>query len=281
MRNDLLHIMPHMYYTSPHRSSFYNIVPAERLRHRYEQELAQQQAYEEEMAERRYQERLYNELVRQRAQQYAIEEERQQRRQQLVEERRRERAAAREQALRMLLLKEREEEEARKRQEQTMRMLCKPRTRSQPTNNGPRMYQGPNGRLYQEIFFNNHRDNEMNERMAIDCDDEDCDDLPSLIPQSNSPPVFQYSAPVGHRGRAHKKEAKTPVMLRVAEAKPAEVKVAPKAVRKPLIVVEDASDSECEDEFKSYIRNRRPSDGEWMEPVDAFRTKTPKGRLNV
>ena len=39
----------------------------------------------------------------------------------------------------------------------------------------------------------------------------------------------------------------------------------------PLHVqVEDASDSECEDEFSDYIRNRRPRDGEWIEPVEAF-----------
>lgn len=35
------------------------------------------------------------------------------------------------------------------------------------------------------------------------------------------------------------------------------------------VVVEDVSDSEVEeDEFKSIWRNRRPSPGEWMEPVE-------------
>jgi len=45
------------------------------------------------------------------------------------------------------------------------------------------------------------------------------------------------------------------------------------SIRKPLplpVQVEDASDSECEDEFSDYIRNRRPKDGEWIEPVEAF-----------
>lgn len=32
--------------------------------------------------------------------------------------------------------------------------------------------------------------------------------------------------------------------------------------------VEDASDSECEDEFSDYMHNRRPQKGEWIEPVN-------------
>merc|ERR1719421_9634 len=35
-------------------------------------------------------------------------------------------------------------------------------------------------------------------------------------------------------------------------------------------LVEDASDSECENEFDSPWRNRRPSPGQWMEPVEAL-----------
>merc|ERR1712110_93822 len=36
------------------------------------------------------------------------------------------------------------------------------------------------------------------------------------------------------------------------------------------VTVEDASDSECESEFDSPWRNRRPSPGQWMEPVEPF-----------
>jgi hypothetical protein len=32
--------------------------------------------------------------------------------------------------------------------------------------------------------------------------------------------------------------------------------------------VEDASDDECEDEFSSVWNNRRPSEGQWIEPVE-------------
>lgn len=39
--------------------------------------------------------------------------------------------------------------------------------------------------------------------------------------------------------------------------------------RKVTVVVEDASDSEDEnDELKSVWRNRRPSPGQWIEPVE-------------
>lgn len=34
--------------------------------------------------------------------------------------------------------------------------------------------------------------------------------------------------------------------------------------------VEDASDSECEEEHNDYSHNRRPSPGEWIEPVEAM-----------
>jgi hypothetical protein len=44
-----------------------------------------------------------------------------------------------------------------------------------------------------------------------------------------------------------------------------------KKKNKITIVVEDASDSEYEDEFQSPWRNRRPSPGQWMEPVESFR----------
>jgi hypothetical protein len=39
--------------------------------------------------------------------------------------------------------------------------------------------------------------------------------------------------------------------------------------KRVTIIVEDASDSENEDdEFSSVWRNRRPSPGQWLEPVD-------------
>jgi hypothetical protein len=42
-----------------------------------------------------------------------------------------------------------------------------------------------------------------------------------------------------------------------------------RGLRKVTVVVEDASDSEDEnDELKSVWRNRRPSPGQWIEPVD-------------
>merc|ERR1711959_240348 len=40
--------------------------------------------------------------------------------------------------------------------------------------------------------------------------------------------------------------------------------------RRITVTVEDASDSECEDEFDSPWRNRHPSPGQWMEPVEPY-----------
>lgn len=36
------------------------------------------------------------------------------------------------------------------------------------------------------------------------------------------------------------------------------------------VTVEDASDSDCENEFDSPWRNRRPSPGQWIEPVESY-----------
>eukprot|EP00957_Ditylum_brightwellii_P115422 8803143-Ditylum_brightwellii.AAC.1 len=37
-----------------------------------------------------------------------------------------------------------------------------------------------------------------------------------------------------------------------------------------VVEVEDASDDESDDDLKSIWRNLRPSEGEWMEPVDYY-----------
>mmetsp|Transcript_25242 Transcript_25242/g.69593 ORF Transcript_25242/g.69593 Transcript_25242/m.69593 type:complete len:275 (+) Transcript_25242:120-944(+) len=49
--------------------------------------------------------------------------------------------------------------------------------------------------------------------------------------------------------------------------------------RRAKIVVEDASDSENEDEYKSPWRNRRPSPGQWMEPVEIYNSSSSE-RMN-
>jgi len=48
-------------------------------------------------------------------------------------------------------------------------------------------------------------------------------------------------------------------------------KIVPKKIIKSSILVgdvEDASDSECEDEFSDYMHTRRPQPGQWMEPIE-------------
>lgn len=43
-----------------------------------------------------------------------------------------------------------------------------------------------------------------------------------------------------------------------------------KCIKSSILIgdVEDASDSECEDEFSDYMHNRRPEKGEWIEPIN-------------
>ncbi len=272
MRNDLLHIMPHMYYASPTPRSrnVFNLSPSDILRHRYEQELAEQQAYEEEMAEQRYQQRLYNELMRRRQaeQQYAIEQERERRRLVAEREQQRRQRAAREQALRVLLNEEKEREEARLRRTRAINTMSQPRMRSQFVDSTPRVFQGPDGRLYREVFPNN----DMREEMEVESDDEEYDVPLPHVSQTQFKPSIRFGKPIRHEERKRSQASKPPVMLHVVDANPPKVTIAPKAIpKKPTVMVEDASDSECEDEFKSYIRNRRPRDGEWIEPVEAFK----------
>merc|ERR1719269_513792 len=45
------------------------------------------------------------------------------------------------------------------------------------------------------------------------------------------------------------------------------------------VVVEDASDSECEDDSRSPWRNRRPGPGQWIEPVELESSPSPSGPL--
>lgn len=49
-----------------------------------------------------------------------------------------------------------------------------------------------------------------------------------------------------------------------------------KKQRTITITVEDASDSECESEYDSPWRNRRPSPGQWIEPVESYYIPTKK-----
>jgi len=46
----------------------------------------------------------------------------------------------------------------------------------------------------------------------------------------------------------------------------------PETVKSSVLIgdVEDASDSENEDEFSDYMHNRRPTVGEWIEPIEAM-----------
>lgn len=58
----------------------------------------------------------------------------------------------------------------------------------------------------------------------------------------------------------------------IAKAKDIKMKLKRKPLKSSVLVgdVEDASDSECEDEFKDTWHNRRPQPGKWIEPVESM-----------
>jgi len=104
------------------------------------------------------------------------------------------------------------------------------------------------------------------------------------------PRVASQDAPLRHSGRYEKTDTKMKVPFdrdTLPETKPDTFIVDKQShhpidvfskstapsnnLRKP--VVEDASDSECEDEFRDYFHNRRPKAGEWIEPVDGIDIK--------
>lgn len=63
------------------------------------------------------------------------------------------------------------------------------------------------------------------------------------------------------------KITREPLRTTITETEPSK----PKLKKRVAIIVEDASDSEAEDDdYRSPWRNRRPSPGEWMEPVDIY-----------
>jgi hypothetical protein len=81
--------------------------------------------------------------------------------------------------------------------------------------------------------------------------------------ENASPNLYDSSRPT-----APTAEQEKPLLRKLSE-KANKQKYGKKRV---TIIVEDASDSETEDVFKSVWRNRRPSPGEWMEPVENFRS---------
>jgi hypothetical protein len=113
---------------------------------------------------------------------------------------------------------------------------------------GFRLVQGPNGNLYRDRVG----EKRQNPKQPLHHDDDE-----------NANPNKTVSSSLAE-GVANEAETKVefPVVGRIAG------KTGKKRSKKKVtIVVEDASDSESENDVKSVWRNRRPSPGQLMEPV--------------
>merc|ERR1712182_46891 len=90
---------------------------------------------------------------------------------------------------------------------------------------------------------------------------------------SSSSPSDEDIAPKITTKRVTKKSVVPVVQVSKNEANATRISISSNNKRKRIVgvIVEDASDSEYEDdEYKSPWRNRRPSPGEWLEPVENF-----------
>ena len=259
---------------------------------RRRQAALEEQAYLEEL-DRRSQRRLYSEDMKRRRQQRLYEqatEERIRQHQRLYEEemeRRRRFAAAHERKLKMQQQKKKEEAN-RVRQEAARR--ASPRYQ---------IVRGKDGRLYRILMNPSdecHRNRHEDRGTCLDTKYEQPSAAPIL--EEDSPSSASSMVTSDPSGSAKKKEK--PVFKNVtfnininqhgnekedsidsSASKPTKVKKhssrkkekKPSSNRCPIVVgeVEDASDSECEDEFGDYFHNRRPTTpGMWIEPVEGL-----------
>jgi len=202
-------------------------------RRKYEAAM-QQQAYQEAMRRRKQQR-----LLEEQRMQYLIELERQRHQQEREEQKRQYNAL-----LEYERLEEKRREKARaaaleaKKRRQTLRneARCTPRPMQQ-------IVQMPDGGLY---------------RIFVEPDDFDatCLKHESNLFHEESVPSLALK---DNMQRREPKKNSLPLPKK-------------KQLKSSVLVgdVEDASDSECEEEFNDYWHNRRPQPGKWIEPIERF-----------
>lgn len=101
---------------------------------------------------------------------------------------------------------------------------------------------------------------------AIDADDDTEAATPEPIVSTHKPRKRFSFFP---RFFKSKKTAVPKTTQEPPTAEPAKPAPERRATTATIVAVEDASDSEWESEFDAPRRNRRPSPGEWMEPVES------------
>ena len=137
-----------------------------------------------------------------------------------------------------------------------------------------RIVQGPDGRLYRvNVGKTLTRPKKSTRKMSVDKENE--------VPHVKARPESKATTrqPLDENQKTHDESKKTiPIPLTTADKN--EVSAVrrrnskrgknKKNKKKLTIIVEDALDSEYDDDYNSPWRNRRPSPGEWLEPVEGI-----------
>jgi len=243
----------------------------------------QMRLYEEEM-ERRRQECLYGQAMEERIRQNQrlYEEEMERRRRRLFA------AAYDERKLKIQQQKQKEEEEATRVRREAVR-------RTSPRY---QLVCGPDGCLYRIL---------MNPSDECNCNHEDRGTCLDATYEPSAAPIFEEESPSSASSMvtsvpsvsAEKKDAPVfknvtfnisinhgdekedfidntskPTKAKKRSSKKKEKKSSLKSCHIVIGEVEDASDSECEDEFGDYFHNRRPTTpGMWIEPVEGLNAR--------
>merc|ERR1712232_1045981 len=231
----------------------------------------EKQAYYEEL-ERHRQRRLYEEEMARRREQVlrekALERERQERMRRLYEkEMERQRLALERQKAyerKLKVQKQREEMEKASRREAAARAR-------RPIY---QIVRGPDGCLYKFLL---QPDENESDKYRMDVDAPKCN-----TPDTSSTSSIDQTSDDSSMSSTEEQEVKKPRNVTVnininaqdlqKKKKSSNTKKTSKKKKAPVIV-EDASDSECEDEFADVYHNRRPT-STWIEPVESFNVKT-------
>merc|ERR1739845_75905 len=129
-----------------------------------------------------------------------------------------------------------------------------------------RIVQDPFGRVY-FIKKANNKPQMTNTNKSIE-EENFVKDHQKLVPNRSLQSVFPDVENKEPKNELLSVDALKDRIASISPIKPK--KINKKCKKRVTVLVEDASESEVEDEFDSIWRNRRPSPGEWMEPVKAF-----------
>ena len=209
-------------------------------------------------------------LLNKRERRHLLAQREQERRRWILEEKREE-----EQRRRFLAQKRREEEEKerlirrlhQKQLEEKIRLQQRYDPIKQPKKPRYQIIRGPDGNLYYFLTQENNVDKQMMDRQDIE-------------PKSRFN-VDSHESRFKDKSRVHMDGLKQEIhasTTKVADKMKNDTKMTLDETKKKLKVkrissiligeVEDASDDESEDFSKSVWRNRRPAEGQWIEPVE-------------